>query len=367
MNQDQTPDFNQIIEEHNNKKMKRQPRSQNSWLRILLPALGIVLPVIILAAGVTYGVNRVVTDSNLCASCHEMMPEFYTWQASAHNEVKCTDCHLPDNNQGLVVRYVQGFRQVVYHLAGYYQVSTAIRQPISNDACLKCHSTNRKVSPSGDLIISHELHDSKGAKCINCHAGVAHGQIAERGKVNLIKPEFWTKSLGEQEAVATNTKPKMIQCLECHREWKVSTQCEKCHKKIPTPPSHLPSSWRTLHGQEAWQDVNRCSKCHYDSSLVESFNKELVTQYVRSNKFCYSCHSINKPPGHRDGWAHDHAALVVIGEIPYCIVCHDVDLAKNSIVKGTKTYCNQCHGNFSIAGRKLPALTIDAEGVRESH
>ncbi len=52
---------------------------------------------------------------------------------------------------------------------------------LSDENCLQCHSKNRLVSASGDLIVNHKGHIEEGVPCISCHAGVAHAKIAARG------------------------------------------------------------------------------------------------------------------------------------------------------------------------------------------
>ncbi len=317
---------------------------------------GMVAVTLAVLAGAVYRVNEVVTNSELCANCHEMRPEYYTWQYSSHSKVKCTDCHLPLDKAQRIMRNFQGVRQVVEHFTGTYSVPFTLRQQIFKENCLVCHSINRKATPSGDLIISHTTHDNRGVECLSCHNGVVHGRIVERGKVNKVAPENWTSEMGMSESRFVDTKPQMIQCLQCHRQWKLSTKCEKCHKKIPTSPSHQPVTWRILHGKEAWQDVNRCSQCHYDSRLEDSFNKDAVSQYIRSNQFCYGCHLKYKPPSHMDAWPHNHASQVVKGEIPYCVTCHDLNEPQDRLIKGTFTYCNKCHGQFQVGNRKVESL-----------
>jgi nitrate/TMAO reductase-like tetraheme cytochrome c subunit len=302
--------------------------------------------------GTLYKVNQVVTDSNRCVDCHEMRPEYYTWANSSHNQIQCTDCHLPlDNSQRLIRNFV-GFKQLIRHLSGLETEDITVWQQVTNKNCLKCHSKNRLATPSGDLIIPHYLHDQNNVDCVNCHSGVVHGRIVERGKIKQLPRASWTNYNGHLESEFSNTRPQMIQCLQCHRARKASNKCENCHKLIPTPPSHLPETWEEGHGKEAWLDVNRCSKCHIEQGLEDTFDKKAVAQYVRSNQFCANCHSSLKPSNHAWRWAHDHAILANRGEIPYCIVCHDVNKdGNNATFKGVKIYCNKCHGIYYVGER----------------
>ncbi|MDA8443420.1 MAG: NapC/NirT family cytochrome c [Peptococcaceae bacterium] len=345
-------------------KTKRK-RLSGIWL-----IMAICFPLLIVLSGGAYGVNEVVTDSNLCVKCHEMRPEYYTWMASSHSQIKCTDCHLPTDKWGRVVTEYNGLRQIVEHFTNLVPKDIITRRPIANSVCLTCHSKNRVANLPGDLIMSHTLHDKHQVQCINCHNGVVHGKIEERGIVDEVKRTQWTAAIGKAEVLPTDTRPTMLQCLTCHRQWKVTTHCEKCHRKIPTPPTHQPGTWLVDHGQAAWQNVNQCSVCHYDSKLKDIDDKLSVAQYVRSNQFCYNCHSTFKPPSHDFMWAHDHASQVTPGEVPYCIVCHDVNKPDaNSPEKGNKTYCNKCHGKYYVEGHLVPLITpyTDPELTEKSH
>lgn len=311
---------------------------------------------VIIAAGV-YAGYTVTTNSQLCGQCHEMRPEFYTWQDSSHSQIKCVDCHLPTNRWQRVVRNFLGIRMVVEHFTHTVPENITIRQAVTNDNCLVCHTLNRQATLPGDLRMSHVQHIDHGVLCVNCHNGVVHGKIVERGQIDKVPRENWNASMGKTQLLLTNTQPRMILCLQCHLQWKVSTQCERCHSKIPTPPSHQPGTWLTLHGQEAWKDVNHCSQCHWEKGIDNKFDKNAVAQYIRANNFCYSCHLRYRPPSHTESWAHDHASRVVKGEIPYCVVCHDISPPENATLgSGNGVYCNQCHGKFFVEGRPVPKL-----------
>jgi len=340
-------DSQPFVEKPGSRAKKRGLRGK--WL--LFGAVAIFF--IILAAG-AFGVNQVVSNSSLCVNCHEMRPEYYTWQLSSHSKVACTDCHLPIDSRGRMARNFAGLRLIVKHYLGNYQVPILVWQPVSQDNCLACHSKNRQATPSGDIKISHINHDNKGVGCVSCHSGVAHGRIVERGKISEVKPQDWNQQLAAKEVQSSDIKPKMIQCLTCHREWKVSTQCEKCHSRIPTPPSHLPGTWRTMHGKAAWEDVNQCSHCHYEQSLGDNFDKQRVSDYIRANSFCVNCHLKYKPPNHTATWPHDHSGEVIRGQVPYCIVCHDINKPQGGTSpNGTFTYCNKCHGQYRVGDRQV--------------
>ncbi len=337
---------------------KSRGRLRGIWL-----FLAIFLPVVAFLAAGAYGIDQVVNNSDLCVKCHEMRPEYYTWLASSHSQIKCTDCHMPVDPWQGAIRYTQGLRMIVTHFTNTYQLPLATKQPIGNDVCLKCHSQNRIPTIPGDLIISHTTHDAAGVQCINCHNGAVHARIVERDEITKVPMQDWTPTTGRIQMEVNNTEPRMLQCLTCHRKWKVTTQCEKCHKKTPTPPSHQPATWRTMHGQAAWKDVNLCSQCHYEKGLSDSFDKQEVADYIRSNSFCYNCHLKTKPPDHIYTWAHDHSTHVVKGEVPYCIVCHDLDPPKNGQpTKGNPIYCNMCHGQYYVGPNKIERIELPTTG-----
>ena len=124
---------------------------------------------------------KVTSAPQFCSSCHEMTPEFATWQVSSHSKVSCVACHIEPGVKSLVTHKISSINQLVEHITGTVPDPIVMPHPIKNEACIECHSMARKVTSSGDILIPHDKHLEQGIACVACHGGVAHGFVAERG------------------------------------------------------------------------------------------------------------------------------------------------------------------------------------------
>jgi hypothetical protein len=100
---------------------------------------------------------------------------------------------------------------------------------------------NTAVSDGDHIKIPHDKHAKAGVECLACHDAI-----------------YDAKSL------ATPTLPPEDKCLECHREWKETNQCEKCHTqpKLAAPwPSPEPSIVLD-HSKHIERTKEKCEVCH---------------------------------------------------------------------------------------------------------
>jgi len=347
---------------------------------ILLMALVLIL----IAAG---GAGLRITSSNsFCISCHEMEPEHLTYQVTSHSKYSCTTCHVAPG----IGNYVQGKFRVIGYIAKYftnkYTLPIVSSTAIPNQVCENCHSSIRKVTPSGDINVTHENHLQQGIACINCHGGVAHALVAERGLTTKENIATWTLAKAEQVSKFDDTKTAMEACLDCHEQVNLGekpwldaeipakegtdklpqavealassatsevtapTRCAACHKTIVTPVNHVEKTWGDTHGITAAKDVSYCASCHSrqkDRALVTAQTN--VKDYSRSNTFCATCH-LERPVGHlanQHQWLPAHSIVVKDKGAQNCLVCHEItqatDQNKNKIPGVNAVTCNTCH------------------------
>lgn len=345
--------------------------------------------IIILFGSLSIGALEFTMQSSFCGNtCHEMRPEYETWKASAHSQIQCVDCHIAPGIGNLIKDKISALAQVYQHVTHTY--SSPIEYPwdketIPNATCLKCHSANRQYSPGGDIIIPHDKHISHGVHCVDCHKGVTHGLVAERGisKASNMPFDKWTVSYAAQQMVPTYSNPRMDTCIKCHIERGQSTQCTTCHSQMGIPASHKDSStWLHSHGLSAEQDIHVCDKCHSYGILNQNLSKNLTAdQYARENLFCLNCHT-KRPANHgtasasdQTAWISEHGAVAKQKGVKNCLACHDVKPGEQSAATSkdtknvtqnvtdngknvdrlvldrpakemvNKVYCSQCHGN----------------------
>lgn len=172
----------------------------------------------------------------------------------------------------------------------------------SRQVCLKCYTTTRMVSASGDLLIPHRAHVViLNLNCTTCHGKLVH----------------WPNPKGLN-------RPPMVGCLtRCHDGRKAPNSCSKCHTEKAAPDSHKAPDWLPTHGQKT--GLIKCGTCH-------GWAPDL----------CKACHS-NKPAStHVGNWKKLHqvrarergkGCLVCHGGKKFCLNCHDQGLFDKPMFK----------------------------------
>lgn len=293
----------------------------------------------------TIGLLKFTSTPSFCGSyCHEMLPEFTTWEVTSHSNISCVTCHIKPGAINLITHKMGSMLELVHHVANTYETPIAMKtEKVENEICESCHSENRESTPSGDLIIPHDRHNAKGVMCIACHAGVVHGTIAARGVAeNKDDYETWNVSKAEEQTKLRYTRPRMKTCMNCHIQRKVTTACEACHTVITLPDNHTDPKWKTNHGLTARADYKACAKCHSEEDYVQTTGGDnVVGEFATKTEFCYSCHN-KRPAGHTDMWLAIHKSKVLEKGRQNCIVCHSIEKVKPGS-NSTETYCNKCH------------------------
>lgn len=308
-----------------------------------LKALIVVSGVFLFALLGTVGAIKLTMSPAFCSKCHVMAPEYTTWKASSHLQVACVDCHIKPGLGNLIVHKVAAVKELYLYFTGTYDRPIKMAHELEDVICTKCHSSNREYTPSGDLIIPHSKHAAKEVKCVECHSGVAHGNIVARNLTVEGSYEVWTGDYGKQQMGQEYTEPKMNTCLECHINRKITQACEACHTSISLPDDHKAKNWGTIHGLLAKTDLDYCNKCHsYSIEAKDIPSKDPVIRYARGNMFCYDCHQ-KRPQGHADEWRMIHKKDIKKGDVSGCLVCHNSEKPVPQD-KAVPTYCAKCHG-----------------------
>lgn len=330
-------------------------------------AVSIVVVVALFVTG--WGTYSFMTKPETCIKCHEMKPEYVTWRASAHNTFGCVDCHTTE--KGIKKNVTTIAQRLIKHFTGNFNQPIEIEKETKDKICLQCHSSNRKISASGDLEFPHKRHVQRGFNCVECHLGSAHGSINSKGFTTNTNYEIWTIGSGKAYMKPKLTETSMEKCMFCHEDKEVGNQCSTCHNSIGNPKDHQDKNWLQLHGQKAVEDINYCDSCHsYSKNLMGSSDTELsFADYARNNKFCSKCHvgiegeskdfqiknkhsnkrgtKINNykplvaaPLSHNEDWRQTHGQKAKADKNS-CLVCHD-EIKKSQAIS-TTTYCTKCH------------------------
>ena len=285
--------------------------------------------------------TKAALNSRFCFYCHEMRPEYYTWEVSSHNKIDCWRCHVTTGPWLPFWVSLNGGANLVKHLTGLYEKPIKITYSIDNKRCLSCH-TLESVTPGGDIIIPHDQHLAQGVACVTCHFGIVHYQIAERGETRGTYNN-WSREKALFQRQSLNQKLLMDGCIKCHEERGIATECGTCHLKIILPKNHGNPDWSVNHGLKAYENIDYCISCHMGKELIKGvINANKLYWYTRLNSFCRNCH-LKRPQSHLDQWIPNHDDAVGVKGQKSCYACHDTD--KRSGINCNPIYCNKCH-NF---------------------
>lgn len=373
---------------------------------------GSLLFVIIMGA-TTYGALALTSTPTFCSACHEMAPEHVTYTASAHSEIKCTQCHIPPGAKNFVVHKVKSLKEVYYHFVGPPDPIVQT-EAVENVACLQCHSSNRLVSATGDLIVNHEGHIDAEIPCITCHSGVVHAKVVERGLNTSDTYDYWTQENADKLIKSEYLRPNMGTCIDCHDKvnhgeepWrdiayslpegghghgdeneedeseahvpyvvaetekteniilqaigkqktdvKLSMECNVCHLEVSTPNHHEAEDWDQNHGKFAIKELDQCMDCHQESKWIKTMPKESIESLINATatkaKYIEDMGTVKKE-------VRDNA---------FCGTCHaerppnhlesdewltsHANLAKTKV---EKEECFVCHDNYKVEETTAP-------------
>jgi len=261
--------------------------------------------VVFLIASVVFG-NALSSNPKTCTVCHEMSEPIKAWQASSHEKINCVKCHHKEEGYyGFVLGIPKKLTEGIKHVTGEYSIPVKAKHNTESHVCQRCHVSWRNVSPSGDLIVPHNLHfEKRGIECVRCHAGVVHGEMVD----------------GE-----LMRRPSMQLCLSCHetgREEAPILQCKACHTEKGVPPSHREEDWFETHGvlyKDPKHPDSACDSCHGWTPT-----------------FCSDCHKSKLPTTHYGGtkWRTYHSIRAKERKSG-CLVCHNAE-----------SFCYRCHDPF---------------------
>lgn len=300
------------------------------------------------------------STSKFCSTCHEMQPEYYTWKASSHSEVDCVQCHIKSGVDEYAKAKANGLVEVYKKTTGKYIAPIRMPDEVPDESCEKCHNVyKRNFTTSGDIIISHVKHKENDVTCVQCHSGIAHGNIADRKMTFQSDYANWDSTIGKTAMSEMKfVKPDMDTCMDCHKARDVTTECSACHTTGMVPDNHKKEDFvKETHGDEAEANLAECNDCHKDMSItkLEGYEEQSLVskylsqnpqtqkkthiQYAKENTYCVDCHN-KRPASHTPDLISNHGDYANQDKAS-CAVCHENDRSIKS--SQNKVNCSSCH------------------------
>jgi hypothetical protein len=213
---------------------------------VLLGFLALSVPVIALAAGLTFKAVHYMDSTEFCGTaCHKVMqPEYTAFQRSPHVSVGCAGCHIGPGAEWFVKAKISGSWQLIAVAFDLYPrpISTPVHslRP-ANGTCEQCHWPTRFVGDRlkvrthfADDEINTELKTALMVKVGGQQDGESHGihwhvdpnhtirylSDATREKIFAVEltdaTEGSTKVFKTEEPVPVDADWRSMDCVDCH-------------------------------------------------------------------------------------------------------------------------------------------------------
>jgi nitrate/TMAO reductase-like tetraheme cytochrome c subunit len=277
-----------------------------------------------------------------CANCHVIEPYYYTWQNSPHSNVGCLECHVEPGTGFLTVK-MRGVKEWITYRTKDVSLPIQGKREISSEACLQCHSTNRRITPSLDLQSDfHTPHLGYGTSCADCHADVAHAGLTSMAAfqpTDDMMAKFKTVSYDDFSLRKTG-------CLECHDGKRVTYNCNACHQEIRIPQNHDFADFGYRHGPYVREDIADCMRCHTGFGKDRTVSGTSIPEITRNAKFCRDCHEGVRPVTHTAFWSVGHK-IPGKADQTGCLVCHDWSVPQAPMPAANVISCASCHEQYA--------------------
>jgi hypothetical protein len=319
--------------------------------KIIMIVSGVLLFLLLLFVG--YAGWNAANPRRTCASCHEIVPSFETWQRSAHREVTCVDCH------GTTLE--NGFHSLRENAR---MILTHVSRPIMNDeidlsegrvvevmeSCTECHQSEYKNWLAGGHsanygeIFLNETHNSLEQPywdCLRCHGMYYDGNIYD-----LVEPVSihgpWSLKDPDMSPLPT------IPCLACHQV--------HGENEVLKRPRAMDEPEAIFYEREPRNPVtslyvrsDRISLRADQLTKPDMYlgERKVVTSDDPVQRLCIQCHS---PDWEHTAGSSDDRTPTGVHEGISCMACHEPHSndARNS--------CSRCHPALSNCGLDVETM-----------
>ncbi len=347
----------------------RHPRIERLWARRIVR--------LVVIGGPLFGIFNIafmyVSSTNwFCNRCHVMHSFHESWQASAHKEANCADCHIEPGFRHFVAAKVNGMGQLVDNVLG--RTSGNPSAWVEDAACLRsgCHveAEVRAKKIEERFIFEHDKHvgleyDGVTVRCTVCHSHISGDQHFEINTNvcmachlmsypepgSATQPANLATSRAASRPATTNPSQLPLVQVATTTEKVPARECKKCHVPPKEPVEYR--GLKVVHDKYLAYGA-ACESCHHGVTAKP--------QKIE-NRHCFSCHSfgmaetVDSQELHRQ---HSHGSHKV-----ECFGCHGL------ISHGTKAMamrlnefdCQSCHRSAHIVQRTTYGVARSFDGL----
>lgn len=321
-----------------------------SWFRrhrLLAAFGGMALAALLSIPGASYVYELGGGES--CARCHEIAPNFETWQHSTHFEVACTECH----GDALTVDpdfHLGNIRRLATHLSGTVPETIRLRhrdlKPMV-EGCKRCHEQEFRHWQSGahsasyTQIFADPAHNNKRLlmdDCLRCHGMHFPGSMEQ-----LVSPVSQNGPWQLKEAAGDEPA---IPCLACHA-MHVDARNAKggFYRLIAASPEDPPVKLRpslALHDRRSRENI---PVQLLPVPAMQTDGRAVRVNASPQNALCYQCHA---PYANMQAGTNDDKTPLGPYEGMACLDCHEKHTLKAS------TSCPDFHRNPTACLQLIP-------------
>jgi len=131
---------------------------------------------IVIGYSLFMGLYFYTSEPAFCSKCHYIEPVYFSWQDSAHNEVKCLFCHEPRGSLGKFHSKARGLNYLFLHYSG--SNLPPLKGEIYESNCIICHLGKQEKYPDAVKITNNSIEHYKiineDRSCLDCHKTIGH-------------------------------------------------------------------------------------------------------------------------------------------------------------------------------------------------
>jgi hypothetical protein len=273
-----------------------------------------------------------------CARCHEIGPQYETWQHSAHQKINCVECHASSvaTNVRRVATHLKGEAPTQVHLRGDDVVAMLPR-------CKSCHQQEFAQWSSGPHSMTYakafmdKEHNRKWPltdDCLRCHGMHFDGGIA-------------------QVSIADAGRPT-IPCLGCHAVHRQGAPMAKPQQRVGVRQEVMRPS---LGFYDRRSGVNVAASMLPMPAVLERERPVKMSPDARQS-LCYQCHA---PLSTMQAWSGDDRTPLGVHEGLSCLACHQ----KHG--QATRQSCADCHPRLSNCGLDVEKMDTTFRDPKSGH